>query len=162
MRRQRVVQRYRRRPQNSTANSLAFKERTTTGNDMNYIRKTKTALWKQIQLAKDIGDAFPDGYEPTSSKPIKSRTSKRAKEEAQYRKRVKEWIKGKKCNLWSCNNKATECHHQFGRIGSLLLREDLWIPLCEEHHRKVHSEPDWARSEGLLCPKGMFNSNPKQ
>ena len=90
---------------------------------------------------------------------IRSRTPKRAAQERLYLKRRKEWIIGKPCAAMPCNEMAEEVHHARGRIGSLLLDERFWIPLCQKHHEQVHRQPEWARTQGLLCEKGKWGSN---
>ena len=85
---------------------------------------------------------------------MRFRTPKRAAEERLYRARVKEWIKGKSCQL--CYRPATETHHSRGRSNKMLLLEKWWIPLCEFHHRRCHNEPNWARTMGVLCEKGKW------
>lgn len=117
-------------------------------------KKYGLALWKQIERANAASPA-------TKRNRIRSASPKRAKELAQYRKRVKEWIKDKICV--SCSGiihltKAAECHHKFGRRGRLLNWENGWVALCSDCHHKIHNNPAWAREVGLLAPVGQFNN----
>lgn len=115
--------------------------------------------------------------QPKPRKFIRRRTPKKAREQAAYNKRVKEWLKGKVCLCDTlivakqngfhgpvCSHgihPATECHHSRGRLGPLLMAEENWIPLCSTAHRWVHENIELARKMGLICPKGEWNCDRK-
>lgn len=56
--------------------------------------------------------------------------------------------------------RATDIHHMRGRAGELLLCEEFWLPVSREGHMKIHENPDWARSKGYLCDKGLWGKQP--
>lgn len=89
---------------------------------------------------------------------IRRRTKSRSKDEAIYRKRVKDRLEGEYCDFLTCYQLAAEVHHKFGRKNKLLLWEQGWILLCSRHHTFVHNNPDSARKMGLLCEVGQFNN----
>lgn len=110
-------------------------------------KKYKKALWVTMPVVKP------------KAKPIRRRTAGRAKEEAQYRKRVREIFSIKQpCRMPMCSERATEIHHTHGRMGKLLNYEPLWALLCKDCHRFVHEHPNAARTLGLMCEKGLWNS----
>lgn len=102
-------------------------------------------------------------------------TARKAKADAAYNRRVKEWLKGKKCAVFPASKPATQCHHQRGRLGSLLMDERFWIAVSAEGHDKIHRNPEWARSMPawqtpeefnsrgpikLMCARGEWNTPP--
>ena len=104
---------------------------------------------------------------------IKARTPQRAKDEATCRKEVKVWLALPE-NFWckACQplNKvmnpmsviqtqpASQCHHQFGRRGRLLLHKPFWVPVCCRCHSIItFVSPSAAREAGVLCPEGRYN-----
>lgn len=44
---------------------------------------------------------------------------------------------------------STQVHHISGRHGNYL-KEDTWAAVSKEGHEKIHRDPKWARSVGLL------------
>jgi hypothetical protein len=44
---------------------------------------------------------------------------------------------------------TTDVHHKKGR-GKYLLDESTWLPVCREHHDKIHANPAWAFEQGYL------------
>lgn len=96
---------------------------------------------------------------------IRSRTPKRAAEEAIYRKRVKVWIVDKYCEveLILHNRKvpATQNHHTHGKRGRLLLYEPWWCPVTQWGHDWIRDHPLEARVLGLICEVGQWNVPPK-
>ena len=78
---------------------------------------------------------------------IRVRSKKRAAQERKYRQRVKEWIEGKRCAVFP-ELRATQCHHQKGRIGDLLLNEDFWLPVSGAGHVFIHQYPKVAYEKG--------------
>ena len=90
-------------------------------------------------------------------------TPTRANQKRQYRKRVAVWKLGKHCAYPGCPRVFQrmfdlDCHHSRGKLGPLLLDERYWIPLCRPHHDWVRDNPDAARDMGLLCEKGLWNT----
>ena len=88
--------------------------------------------------------------------PIRRLSKSRAKQMRIYRKRVKEWLVGKRCAVYR-DLLATQCHHIRGRIGTLLLDERFWFPVSEAGHWLINHRRRLARSKGWLCPIGQWN-----
>lgn len=97
-------------------------------------------------------------------KPIRNVSARLAKAKRAYNSRVKEWLKEPK--HYSCQVaarrfdtfvRATQCHHQRGRRGVLLMDERYWIPVSDAGHRWIHNNPAEARKLGLLCEVGDWN-----
>ncbi len=90
-----------------------------------------------------------------------------AKRRRAYNARVKVW-RGGKCCAFIPHKAATQCHHQRGRIGSLLMDERFWIPICAEGHAWIDANREEARKtvallqDGrhllLLCAPGEWNT----
>ncbi len=100
---------------------------------------------------------------------IRSRTTQRAREESQYRRRVKVWLTLPE-NRWCAVAKAlgkekcraTQAHHVRGRIGKLLLMEAHWKPVSAAGHLWIENNRTEARKLGLLAPYGQYNTVPKE
>lgn len=56
---------------------------------------------------------------------------------------------------------AKEIHHTYGRVGSLLLDEKFWKPVCRECHNWIGAHPKAARERGLIAPLGQWNQTEK-
>ena len=57
--------------------------------------------------------------------------------------------------------RATQVHHQRGRLGPLLMDQRFWIPTCQECHDFIHNNIEAARRLGFICEKGDWNTPPK-
>lgn len=66
-------------------------------------------------------------------------------------------VKCEACGSWEPVNKIT-IHHTRGRIATLLCDTRHWKALCLPCHQQVGDNPEWARSVGLLCEKGLWNT----
>jgi hypothetical protein len=53
--------------------------------------------------------------------------------------------------------KSRDVHHSFGRLGKLLLNQELWLAVCRVCHDWVHQHPGQARIMGWLAAKGRWN-----
>lgn len=112
---------------------------------------------------------------PLAPKKVRKRipclTSEKAAQRRIYNARVKVWIVGKPCAVYRVIP-ATQCHHQRGKLGDLLLDERFWIPVSAGGHARIDSNREWARhtfaflQDGralmLLCAKGQFNTMPRE
>jgi hypothetical protein len=87
--------------------------------------------------------------------------SVRRSSQAEYHALALKWKQGRCCVI--CEHPDIEVHHQRGRLGSLLLDQRFWIPVCARHHRWIHDHPDKARQQTvrvngevmtLLCKRG--------
>ncbi len=100
----------------------------------------------------------PTRYRGPLAKPLKPRL----RNYVEYTKLKRTFLEDyKKCMNIECSQRATEIHHYRGRLKNLLTDTTYFIGLCAKCHRKVHDNPDWARSVGLLCAKGDWNQQPK-
>ncbi len=140
------------------------------------------ALWKQIA----------DKGKPTTSpnatsqqvqrmthhpkvKHIKRASPKKTAERREYEKLKAEWFPANlKCS--GCKpkgrewvRKATDLHHQRGRLGALLCNARFWLPLCGLCHSWVHNNIAVAREltadhhSGLklIAGPGQWNTQPR-
>lgn len=108
-------------------------------------------------------------YQPRRKR-IKPVSDKLAAAKRAYNARVKVWLEGKLCAVYR-TIPATQCHHQRGRIGRLLMDERFWIPVSSAGHARIDSNREWARQafaflqDGrnltLLCARGQWNTSPK-
>lgn len=103
------------------------------------------ALERKRQRNAMMAFAKPD------PKRINPRSEGRAKEESEYLRKAKAWLRGKGCALKEhatpCNGRLT-VHHEKGRIGDLLLDENYWLPVCLDHHRYIELHPTEAYANG--------------
>jgi hypothetical protein len=90
-------------------------------------------------------------------KPMKQRSAKRVKEEKEYSRLRKEFLKANPiCQV--CREKegvgmwmlATQVHHRGRRTGKWLLATKFWLGTCAHHHRQIEGEGEWARQNGYL------------
>lgn len=98
-------------------------------------------------------------HKPIQLKPIVKqlvippRSPKRIKEDAEYSKRRKPFLKKHstcEANLPGiCTYQATDVHHMAGRIGDLLLDETYWKALCRACHVWVELNPEKAKEMRL-------------
>lgn len=86
---------------------------------------------------------------------------------AKYNRRVKAWKQEQgntRCGFPECSKPTDDCHHLCGKgktqQGDLLLFEQLWFPVCREHHNWIGANPDASRLHGLTPPIGMWNTMP--
>jgi hypothetical protein len=98
--------------------------------------------------------------------PISKRTAKLKRE---YGKAVRSWKTGRLCTCAGLKgdegkficarlpHPATDCHHHRGRLGSLLMDQQFWVPVCARAHRFIHEHIETARNMGLICDKGEWN-----
>lgn len=56
-------------------------------------------------------------------------------------------------NCARCGQWAFQVHHKAGRLGSLLLDESNWLPLCGFCHDHVTRHPQEAIAEGWSLPR---------
>jgi hypothetical protein len=82
-----------------------------------------------------------------------------ARDNAQYRKRIKAFIEGFRfCPVMyyvqGSRCRPNQVHHTKGRDGDLLLDERFWMAVCERGHRKINEEPKWAQKCGFRFTKG--------
>lgn len=133
-----------------------------------YTKKSKPALWATIH---------PPRQREQRTKRVRAVSKRRQKVTAEYRRDARAFVK--ECNRlgMTCpvvdtiyelrtgkryghpiSNKITEVHHQFGRLGGLLMWKPGWIGISKEGHRWVHAHPKEAREHGWIAPNGMWNN----
>ena len=84
------------------------------------------------------------------SKRIKSMSTKKLSELAEYRKVRDAYLKANKiCEHPDCNNLSEDLHHAKGRVGALLTDVRYFKALCRKCHRWVEENPTEAKSMGL-------------
>ena len=95
----------------------------------------------------------PPSGKPTA-KPIRSRSPKRQKQEAQYSKQSKPFKEAHPlCTATIsniCTYYTTDVHHKDGRVEDKLTDETDWIAVCRACHMWIHEHPREARELGLL------------
>jgi 5-methylcytosine-specific restriction endonuclease McrA len=82
---------------------------------------------------------------------VKAVSDRRRKRDAVYPARRREVFErgGGVCE-WCGIDEMTDVHHIAGRGGPDPHRLDNLVGLDAECHRRVHAEPEWARSVGLM------------
>ena len=118
-------------------------------------RKRSIALWVNLK-----NGLKPNGWtgKPKPITQLKRRSRSYTKRMRIYRKQVIQFLRRHpQCAVFA-GQKATQCHHRFGRIARLLLWEPGWVAVSAEGHDKINQEKVWARSVGLLGPCGSWNN----
>ena len=85
-----------------------------------------------------------------------SERGEKAELRRRYLKAKRRFLENRMCAVFP-NKQATQVHHIRGRLGTLLLNESFWLPVSQDGHRKIHDEPEWARSNEYLCKAGDWN-----
>lgn len=105
-------------------------------------------------------------------KRIAVRSKRKRKEDAIYNARVAQWkLEHPVCCFPGCLSNTKDCHHTRGKVGTLLMDEQWWAPLCRHHHDWVDRNRTEARNIcvrvahdrviSLLPEYGGFNSQPR-
>ncbi len=100
-------------------------------------------------------------------KPMKQRSDKRVKDEKEYTRLRKEFLKEHPlcavC-LWRKNIdltvrvcKSTEVHHKAGR-GKFYLRVGTWLAVCHGDHQSITNHRGWAEGLGFSLTVGQIKS----
>jgi hypothetical protein len=89
----------------------------------------------------------------TQRKPI-SRVSERRREEGEeYSKLRKLFLETfPVCQVEGCKEAATEVHHRSGRFFGQYLNVASWLATCSHHHRYIHDNPAWAKTQKYIIP----------
>jgi hypothetical protein len=96
---------------------------------------------------------------PMTRNRIRPVSTKRAKQMRLYSKARKVFLAlNQGCGFGGCSSRATEIHHRRGRAQAMLLLEKYWVGLCNYHHGWVHQNIEKARTVGLICEKGLWNT----
>lgn len=108
-------------------------------------------LEKSIGRQKGWSTQITD-WKKTPKKKIKSRSTKRAKEESLYLKENKAFLEthreiGTKCPVFP-DKPITEVHHMKGRIGKLLLDKEFWLPVSSRGHAYIEKHREEAMQKG--------------
>lgn len=83
---------------------------------------------------------------------IKRRSDKRAKEERNYSKEIKEWKKQNTvcaARLEMCTVWTEDVHHIGGRQNNKLLDKENWLPVCRNCHEWITKNSKQAIELGL-------------
>lgn len=99
----------------------------------------------------------PDSIKATKptvkQKPIRPRSLKRSKEEAEYSKKRKVYLDNHpmcKAHIPNvCTGQATEVHHKRGRIGADLTDETLFLGVCHACHEYIENNRAFAIEQGF-------------
>lgn len=97
--------------------------------------------------AKMLGTAKPiEEKKPIKIKPSSQKRQKQNREYAKVRKQF--LIEHPRCQVKGCNQVSTECHHQKGRIGDLLINSTYFLAVCHDHHVLIECDPEFAKEQG--------------
>ena len=94
--------------------------------------------------------------------PMRKVSSSRAREMRLYYEERAEWLKAHPaCMICLVRGMtpapATEVHHRFGRVGSLLRDQRGWCASCVHCRDWPHANPREARELGVLGPPELWN-----
>jgi hypothetical protein len=98
-----------------------------------------------------------NSHKPTASKPIRSRSVKRAKQESLYNKEAKAFkINNPICQAGIqnvCTTHTSDVHHKAGRIGEMLLEQSKWLAVCRACHNWIETNRKEAMERGFLISR---------
>ena len=98
-------------------------------------------------------------------KPVRRVSAKKAKSDRLYNKMVRRWLaEPKPCAVMRARREplldATQCHHKFGRTGTLKFDKRFWIPVSAEGHAWIDANRAKAVVIGLLGGPGEWHVVP--
>jgi len=103
--------------------------------------------------------AFKRKPEPKARRRISSMSVRRREEAKEYRMVV---IRLKRkhpiCEVPKCGAKSVDPHHTRGRAGPLYTDERYIKMVCRKCHDRIRDDVSWARSVGMLCQQGLWNT----
>lgn len=115
--------------------------------------KSLVVLWKSNpKLCKACALKMGDTPKRIKSpvKRIKSVSTKKLSELAEYRKVRDAYLKANKiCEHPDCKSPSEDLHHAKGRVGALLTDVRYFKALCRKCHRWVEENPDQAKALGM-------------
>lgn len=80
--------------------------------------------------------------------PIAKVSESRKDDLKEYRKLRKAFlIAHPKCQVKGCQKVSMEVHHKEGRIGEKLNDVMTFLAVCDEHHRLIEENPQWAKEQ---------------
>ncbi len=141
---------------------------------MKYKPKTKPAPWVLMRRLPKLDYVLQKSTKSKTFKPIRSATTKRAKELRKYSADAKVYLENRNCAVhgklthewfWDVSKiiePATQIHHTHGRMGSLLNYQPWWLACCATCHRWIEDNKAKARALGFLCELGEWNVAPKE
>jgi hypothetical protein len=108
------------------------------------------------QMRKEEKELLKPKKQPHS---IANRSEKGKKEDSEYTKEKREFIKGKSCAVFP-NLKAQDVHHKAGRTGYIdqwardngitaLRDQRYWLPVSRKAHVLIELKPNWAKDKGF-------------
>ncbi len=114
-------------------------------------------------------EVVPSPAGPKPKRPLPRVTKKRAKQNREYRAKVKAFLAiHPVCQVWMKENsvtettqtvfalilagapEATQVHHMNKRRGAMLLDERYWLAVSDESHERIEQNKSWARANGFL------------
>ena len=98
----------------------------------------------------------PEGKARRRISPMSARRREQSKE---YRKIVTRLKRERPiCEVPQCGAKSKDLHHSKGRVGSLYTDERYLKMVCRKCHDRIQVDIPWARSVGMLCQPGQWNT----
>lgn len=100
---------------------------------------------------------------------IRRNTPEREAENRRYNEAVKIWLRqpeNRHCVValilgWGIRS-ATQCHHQRGRIGDLLLDQRFWLPVSAAGHQWIGMYPRQSKGLGLIAVPWNHQPGPEE
>jgi len=106
--------------------------------------------------------AIEQGGGKKARKPIPPHSEKGSRKTAAYLALRKVWMESHtrcEADMPGCTEAATECHHQQGRIGELMLDSTKWLAVCHSCHEKITAmNIDEAVSRGFSLYRNRLNA----
>jgi 5-methylcytosine-specific restriction endonuclease McrA len=85
---------------------------------------------------------------------VRAVSDRRRRRDAVYPERRRQvWERGGGVCEWCLAADMSDVHHRAGRLGADPHRLSNLVGLCAPCHEKVHLEPVWARSVGLMVSR---------
>lgn len=123
------------------------------------------AQWKRIENEKA---GIADVNEPQKKRWINPISDRQKQRNRRYSPIAAEFKKAHPlcecCQLiWNRPPKQTEdVHHMRGKLGELYFMVEFFKATCRDCHTWIGNNPALARTLGLLCPTGQWNTVPHQ
>jgi hypothetical protein len=94
---------------------------------------------------------------------LRNPSAERRRERRAYAKSPKAFLAANpRCAVFPKTMQATHRHHTFGRAKQLLNWEPGWLAVSLRGHQLIDADKDWARENGFLAPRGLWNIAPEE
>ena len=118
------------------------------GDTFNLFRTTDIHCSFKCKLEAGTGHKSTENKQ---RKPIPQFSKKRSKENAEYLRERKIFLRDPQNQICPITRQQTnQVHHKKGRRDSMLLKQEFWLAVSQEGHDYIHDNAGWSYENGYL------------